>query len=87
MAHAHITAEISARSTGRRPNHLEDSSCLDRPVSAKRTVTSFRSSIARSPSAAPQAGQKRAPAGTAAEQRGHPPSTAMSEAFTGRPAK
>ncbi len=39
--------------------------------------------MARSPSEAPQAGQKRAPAGTAAEQRGHPPSTPTVEAYTG----
>src|SRR5207302_6692030 len=50
---------------------------------AKRTVTSLRSAMVRSPIAAPQAGQKRAPAGTAAAQFGHPPSTATLEAYIG----
>src|SRR2546428_14126301 len=52
-------------------------------MSANRTVTSFRSSRVRSPSAAPQAGQKRAPAGTATEQCGQIGSIATIEAYSG----
>src|SRR2546428_3335815 len=58
-------------------------SVVDPVMSAKRMVTSLRSSIARSPTASPQAGQNRAPAGTAAEQCGQIASIATIEAYSG----
>ena len=52
-------------------------------MSAKRTVTSLRSSAARSASAVPQAGQKRAPSGTEVEHLGHASPIATVEAYIG----
>src|SRR5207244_12777423 len=78
------TEKSRARSTRQRSGSKRSPRVVDPVMSAKRTVTSLRSSIARSPTAAPQAGQKRAPAGTAAEHRGHAPSTTTFEAYTAR---
>src|SRR6266566_308551 len=77
-----MTEKNRCRRTRQRSGSNRSPSVVDPVMSAKRTVTSFRSSIARSPTAAPQAGQKRAPAGTAAEHREHPPSTTTFEAYT-----
>src|SRR5256886_5026994 len=80
-----ITEKNRWRRTRQRSGSKRSPRVVDPVMSAKRTVTSLRSSSARSPTAAPQAGQKRAPAGTAAEQRGHARSTPTNEAYTGRP--
>src|SRR5207248_9084559 len=79
-----MTEKNRCRSTRQRSGSNRSPSVVDPVMSAKRTVTSFRSSIARSPIAAPQAGQNRAPVGTEAEQRGHAPSTATIEAYTAK---
>src|SRR5256886_2898092 len=79
-----MTEKNRWRRTRQRSGSKRSPRVVDPVMSAKRTVTSFRSSIARSPTAAPQAGQKRAAVGTAAEQRGHAASTLTFEAYTGR---
>src|SRR5437660_2322900 len=78
-----MTEKNRWRRTRQRSGSKRSPSVVDPVMSAKRTVTSLRSSITLSPIAAPQAGQKRAPAGTAAAQFGHPPSTATLEAYIG----
>src|SRR3989441_3486271 len=84
---ASIVEVMPEKTRWRRPRQRSGSkrspSVVDPVMSAKRTVTSLRSSIARSPTAAPQAGQKRAPAGIAAEHWGHIASIATIEAYSG----
>ena len=77
-----MTEKKRWRRTRQRSGSKRSPSVVEPVMSAKRTVTSLRSSMARSASAAPQAGQNRAPAGTAVEQRGHAVSTATIEAYT-----
>src|SRR5207245_5497780 len=77
-----MTEKNRCRRTRQRSGSKRSPRVVDPVMSAKRTVTSLRSSITLSPTAAPQAGQKRAPAGTSAEQRGHAPSTTTFEAYT-----
>src|SRR5256714_15419301 len=79
-----MTEKNRCRRTRQRSGSNRSPSVVDPVMSANRTVTSLRSAVAPTPSAAPQAEQYRAPAGTAAEQRGHPPSTATIEAYTAR---
>src|SRR5436305_12091424 len=78
-----MTEKKRCRRTRQRSGSKRSPSVVDPVISAKRTVTSLRSSMARSASAAPQDGQKRAPSGTEAEQCGHAASTATTEAYTG----
>src|SRR5438094_5450674 len=78
-----MTEKKRWRRTRQRSGSKRSPSVVEPVMSAKRTVTSLRSSAARSASDVPQDGQKRAPAGTEAEHFGHAASIATVEAYIG----